>query len=680
MAKTSRGYFSLKAWYELLSSMRFAVSLLTILSIAAVIGTVLKQSQSFSDYVFEFGPFWFKVFNTLGLYDVYHAWWFVAILVFLMASTGLCLYRNTPLMLKEMRAFREHATEASLQSFAHRAEWQAGENAATLLERASAYLTAQRFQFRAADHGEGKILAARSGGYRRLGYIFAHAALVIICLGGLLDSNLNLKVSELWGAHKAETRDIPTSQVPSASVLPPDSLSFRGSVSIPEGQTADVVYINAGEGYYVQQLPFAIRLKKFHIEHYPTGQPKSFVSDIEIIDKATGKAEPFSVAVNHPLVYKGVAIYQANFDDGGSRLTLNGWNLYSPQAGSFPFHGVVKQDARLSNGDVSYTVEFNDFRVFNIEDLSDGDSKPKSFGDTLHDTMNAAQVSSSRKNVRNVGPSVRFTVRNGQGQAMEFNNYMQPIPVSGRLFYMSGMRGSPAEPFRYLRFPADENGALNGYMNLRAVLFDKTAYPEIARRFADRALQGGKVDPVLRARFTESTEKVLQLFSTGGYDAMARFIEKAVPEAERDQAAQTYLKVLESATFEAYRLSRQRAGLPDVEPSDERLQFVRDSLNAMSDSFFYGFPVYFQPAAYEQVQASGLQLTRSPGRNVVYLGSLLLTVGVFLMFYIRERRLWLQVKPESGEVLFAMSSNRKTLDFEREFERHRDALAAIVKE
>jgi cytochrome c biogenesis protein len=90
--------------------------------------------------------------------------------------------------------------------------------------------------------------------------------------------------------------------------------------------------------------------------------------------------------------------------------------------------------------------------------------------------------------------------------------------------------------------------------------------------------------------------------------------------------------------------------------------------------------VYFQLASYEQVQASGLQLTRSPGRNVVYFGALLLTAGVFLLFYIRERRAWLLVKPATGDVLFAFSGNRRTLDFEREFARHRDALAALVKE
>ena len=133
----------------------------------------------------------------------------------------------------------------------------------------------------------------------------------------------------------------------------------------------------------------------------------------------------------------------------------------------------------------------------------------------------------------------------------------------------------------------------------------------------------------------------------------------------------------------AYQISRERAGLKPAPVNAQTLQFVRDSLNAINDSYAYGGPVYLQLTGYEEVQASGLQLTRSPGKNIVYAGSVLLMLGVFAMFYIRERRIWLLVKPQGhgqpGEVLFAMSSNRKTLDFENEFNRHKQNLAELLK-
>ncbi|MBU2851711.1 cytochrome c biogenesis protein ResB, partial [Acidithiobacillus ferrivorans] len=50
-----------------LGSMRLAVSLLVLLAIASVIGTVLNQQQPYEDYALKFGPFWFDVFRDLGL-------------------------------------------------------------------------------------------------------------------------------------------------------------------------------------------------------------------------------------------------------------------------------------------------------------------------------------------------------------------------------------------------------------------------------------------------------------------------------------------------------------------------------------------------------------------------------------------------------------------------------------
>jgi cytochrome c biogenesis protein len=79
--------------------------------------------------------------------------------------------------------------------------------------------------------------------------------------------------------------------------------------------------------------------------------------------------------------------------------------------------------------------------------------------------------------------------------------------------------------------------------------------------------------------------------------------------------------------------------------------------------------VYLSLEDFTEVKASVLQVTRSPGKKVVYLGCLLLVLGIFSMFYIRERRIWVWVKEHDGDAhaMLAMSTQRKTLDFEREF-------------
>ena len=50
---------------ELLSSMRFAIALLTLICIASVIGTVLRQHEPLNNYVNQFGPFWAQLFLCL---------------------------------------------------------------------------------------------------------------------------------------------------------------------------------------------------------------------------------------------------------------------------------------------------------------------------------------------------------------------------------------------------------------------------------------------------------------------------------------------------------------------------------------------------------------------------------------------------------------------------------------
>ena len=154
--------------------MRFAVSLLTVLGIASIIGTVLKQNEPYTNYIVQFGQFWFEVFEVLGLYDVYHSAWFLLILVFLVASTSLCVYRNSPTMLKEMRVWREHATEKSLRAFSHRHEYQASGSTSEIKAKLERFLTTRGFRFKVVQHEDGGELIA-AGWYLPAPRLYFHA-------------------------------------------------------------------------------------------------------------------------------------------------------------------------------------------------------------------------------------------------------------------------------------------------------------------------------------------------------------------------------------------------------------------------------------------------------------------------------------------------------------------------
>ena len=100
---------------QLMSSMRFAISMLSVVGLASIIGTVLQQNQPYESYIVNFGQFWFELFEMLSLYNVYQATWFLFILFFLVASTSLCVYRNTPQVVKDIQRFQENIREESLK-------------------------------------------------------------------------------------------------------------------------------------------------------------------------------------------------------------------------------------------------------------------------------------------------------------------------------------------------------------------------------------------------------------------------------------------------------------------------------------------------------------------------------------------------------------------------------------
>ena len=651
--------------------MRFAISLLSILAIASIIGTVLKQAEPYNNYIIQFGQYWFQFFETLGLYDVYHAAWFLLILTFLVASTSVCISRNAPNFIKEMRSFREHVSDNSLTAFKHQHETPITQTPETYAASAQAYLQAQGYKVKNLPREEGILLAAKAGSGNRVGYLLAHSAIVLICIGGLLDGNLIFKVQQMLGTKKIETRDIPQSQVPAISRLTPSNPSFRGSVQIPEGGSADVVFLNVADGYLVQDLPFTVALKQFRIEHYTTGQPKNFESDLVLFDASGKKVKEATIAVNHPLVYDGVAIYQASFADGGTKLHLNGWNLLASSDKPFEMKGSIHNSSELVSASGKYTVEFSDFRPFNIENLGGGPAPQ----DTMS-VLGGNPTSKGNKNLHNVGPSFQFKLRDARGQAREFSNYMLPLQLDGRWYMMTGVRDSANEGFRYLRMPLDAEGKLESFMRLRGALLNPALRPEIAARFARRALPPEAWNTELEDKLKRSAAQVLTLFAEGGYQSLGQFIETRVPEKEREKAVGTYLKILELAAFEAWQAANTQAQLPPPKADDTSGWLVRDSLNSISDIFIYGAPIYLQLMQYDEVKASGLQLTRSPGQNVVYFGSVLLVLGVFFMLFVQERRIWLRVKP--GSALFAMAGAKHTIDFENEFIKHKQAIDTLA--
>jgi cytochrome c biogenesis protein len=427
----------------------------------------------------------------------------------------------------------------------------------------------------------------------------------------------------------------------------------------------------------LQELPFSITLKKFHIEHYSTGMPKRFASDIVITDTKTGEQIERTIEVNKPFEHLGVALYQASFEDGGSKLKLKAHSLLPGSTRVTDADAEVGEGLQLKQGDESMRVEITAFRPFNVENMAVPSNGEKTTLSMLNHALGSGAKSPDNKDLKNVGPSFSFKIRDAAGQAREYNNYMVPIQQDGRSFFMTGMRETAADGFRYLRLPADEDYKLTTWFALRAILTTPKEHALVARRFAAKAMSGEGISDTMRTRLADTAERTLQLYSERGFESLGKFINDTVPENEREKAADVFVRVLQGCTWEAWQLLRERQKQKPLEMTPARADFVRDTVNSISDSFHYGAPVYLELDQFEEIKASVIQATRSPGKNGVFLGCALLVAGVFFMLYVRERRLFVLLK-DSGEVLLALSSNRKTLDTDTEFARHQEALYTLL--
>ncbi|SEO46188.1 cytochrome c biogenesis protein ResB [Aquisalimonas asiatica] len=638
-----------------LGSMRLAIILLVAVGVASIIGTIIPQARPFEEYLVQFGPFWFEVYRIVGLFQVYTSGWYLGLLVFLVGSVAVCLYRQTPGMVREMRQFRENQRERSLRALRNHREL-AVDAAPEEAEAAThAVLHQHGYRVRADSEGETRLLAAMRGRSNRLGYVFTHLAVVVIGVGALIDGNLLLRVQEWTGHVQVASEQGPVADMDSASRLPVDSGAFRGIVTIPEGERASVVYMARGDGVLVRELPFMLEVEAFRVEHYPSGEPRSFESDVVLHAPELDEPLRETIAVNKPLHYGGYSIYQANFGDGGSQLRLDKWDLLG---GGEPrqIEARIPRGQRVEAGGRSYTLEPMDFAVHNVE-----------------------SVPGQRADNRNLGPSFTYRLRAETGEQREFEVYMLPAELDDGTFFIAGVRNGPAEPFRYLHIPADRARSPGTFLRLHGVLRQREQVQALAREAVPRVLADADPapdsdSPVAPALARLGELLVADLLSEGPGAAQAgleqRLAAANLPEEQQALWRELAWDVLTETVEQAYRQAVEQGGDDAPESlSSAAHRFLEHSLETLPAVQRYGAPVYLQPTDFEQRQATGLEVARTPGKPVVYTGFALLTAGLVLMFYVSHRRVWCRIRPDGAgsAVLIAANSPRDPLGLQTSF-------------
>ncbi|MDQ6995100.1 MAG: cytochrome c biogenesis protein ResB [Mariprofundaceae bacterium] len=380
-----------------LGSMTLAISLLTVLALASVIGTVLLQNQDQSDYLQQFGPIWYWVFRALGLFDMYHTWWFLSLLGFLMLSLSVCLYRNVPRFLKEMRTKKVPVSDSAIKHMELVHHWQLAEQP---LEKIISPIKNQlkEWTIRSEERNGITYLRADKGHYHKWGYICVHSAMLIILIGGWMSVHYG----------------------------------FRGNMQVPVGAEEHEISFLQGTSTKSLVMPFYVRCNDFSIDFYPNGMPKEFKSNLTIIDG--GKEVLTSdIIVNEPLYYKGVRIYQASFGDGGSNIHFKLMKLDG--TGDIDT-AEAKVYTTYKDEKTGITLELTDFRPHNVENMAEKD-QPKDFQD--------------------LGASVDYIMRGPGLKPVKIRSFIDPFILDGenRGTFMSVSFSGDAKEFKPMALGLD---------------------------------------------------------------------------------------------------------------------------------------------------------------------------------------------------------------------------------
>ncbi len=116
----------------------------------------------------------------------------------------------------------------------------------------------------------------------------------------------------------------------------------------------------------------------------------------------------------------------------------------------------------------------------------------------------------------------------------------------------------------------------------------------------------------------------------------------------------------------------------------------RDSV-AATPWIFYHYPglfdikdsqYRFELVGYRPKQFTGLQISKDPGVNIVWVGSTLIVVGITLSSFIYHRRLWVKIVPDANGaqsvVHIGGNTHKSQIDFQKEFRRITERLKTLT--
>ena len=276
-----------KTW-QTLSSIKTGVILIILVVIFSAAGTVILQRPMTDpdDMVRAYSPSMLRFLDASGLTDVFHARWFIALMILVSFSIIAASVERFPNAWRYFaRPYKspDEGFRRVLPTQAHIAI--EGEEHA--LSAAEGVLRKAGFHPEHIVRTDSFSLFAERNRISEMAVYIVHASLLLIFLGGIIDA--------LYG--------------------------WRGFLMLNPGRASNQIEMKNGE---IKNLAFSIRCDDAGEDTYTDGTPKKYWSKLAVVDSGSDVSRK-EIVVNDPLVYQGVRFYQASFGRTGKldHLTLN---------------------------------------------------------------------------------------------------------------------------------------------------------------------------------------------------------------------------------------------------------------------------------------------------------------------------------------------------------------------
>lgn len=258
--------------FKKLGSVQITIVLLVLLVVSSIVGTLVPQGLTEGQYQNKYGANLYGFLKNLQLLDVYHSYWYTALLAIFCIHLVICSTLNLKPLISFLRRPTPTDGPDDLSKMSFYKDISLGSKAKkgianeVILKIRSIYAR-RLYQLKYFDASKG-VYYFEKGKIGRLGPLITHASVVIILIGGILVGRLG----------------------------------FRDYMNVPIGKTMDVPHSS-----------FQIRADDFKMELYPNSQtPKTYRSVLTIIENGEQKVTK-PIEVNHPLEYKGVNFYQSSY-------------------------------------------------------------------------------------------------------------------------------------------------------------------------------------------------------------------------------------------------------------------------------------------------------------------------------------------------------------------------------